>query len=76
MTQQVVYQAIVCILRATKTISKRLDPARATLIQKKIKTLELASRRAFEAHDCVKLRSLCDDVIHLGDEVKRQLRPE
>jgi DNA-directed RNA polymerase subunit F len=74
MTQQVMYQAIVCVLRATKAISKRLGPARATLIQKRITTLELASRRAFEACDGEKLRALCDDVSQLGDEVKERLR--
>lgn len=74
MTQQVMYQAIVCVLRATETVSKRLEPARATLIHQRINTLELASRRAFEARDAEKLRSLCDDVNQLGDEVKQRLR--
>jgi hypothetical protein len=71
--QQVIYQAIVCVLRATRTMAKRLEPARATYLQKRIKTLELASRHAFEARDYEKLRALCDDVSQLGDEVK-QLR--
>jgi hypothetical protein len=76
MTQQVMYQAIVYVLRATKTISRRLEPARATQIQQQINTLELASRRAFEACDHETLRILCEDVSRLGTEVKRQLRLE
>jgi hypothetical protein len=71
MTQQIIYQAIVCVLRATKTVSKGLEPTRATGIQKRINTLELASRRAFEACDRERLRALCNDVSQLGDEVKR-----
>jgi hypothetical protein len=74
MTQQVIYQAIVGLLRATKTVSKRLEPATATIIQERVSTLELASRHAFEACDLGALRTLCADVSQLGDEVQRRLR--
>jgi hypothetical protein len=74
MSPQLVYQAIVCVLRATKAVSKRLEPARAASIQKRINTLELASGRAFERGDWKHLRALCDEVNQLGDEVKQYLR--
>jgi hypothetical protein len=73
MSQQLMYQAIVGVLRATKTVTKRLEPARATPIQERIHTLELASRRAFEARDYERLRTLCAEVSQLGDEVRRLL---
>ncbi len=69
-SQQLFYQAIVCVLRATKMMSERLEPAKSDAIQARIDTLELASRRAFEAHDGERLRVLCADVSQLGDEVK------
>ena len=70
MTQQMIYQAIVCILRATQIMSEQLGPAREAVFRARIEALETASRCALKARDSTKLRALCDEVSQLGDEVK------
>jgi hypothetical protein len=57
MTQQIIYQATVCVLCATKTISKGLEPAGAAFGQKRVQSLEIASRRASELGDSCELEA-------------------
>jgi RNase P/RNase MRP subunit p30 len=73
MTYQSIYRAIVCVLRATQTASQHLEPDRRALIRERIEVLEVASACALKIRDSKKLRSLCDEVSHLGEEVKSLL---
>ena len=73
MTQPMIYQAIVCVLRATQTMSEQLGPAREAAFRERIKALAAASHRALKAGDEKKLQALCDEVSQLGDEIKTLL---
>jgi pyruvate-formate lyase len=73
MTHQSIYQAIVSMLRATQTISTQLEADREAEFRERIEALEVASERALKTRDGKKLRTLCDDVSHLGNEAKRLL---
>ena len=73
MTHQRMYQAIVCVLRATQTISQHLEPSTAAHIQERIENLTEASLAALENRDNKTLRTLCDEVTLLGSEVKALL---
>jgi hypothetical protein len=73
MTQQLTYQAIVCVLSTTLTISKKLDTAKAKQVKERALLLENAACLALKTEDGQALRALCDEVVDLGNEVKRFL---
>jgi hypothetical protein len=73
MTQQHIYQAIVCVLRATQTISQQLKPEIQAQFRERIEALAIASSRALKAHDGKKLRTLCNEASHLGNDVNELL---
>ncbi len=74
MTQQLIYQAVTCMLRATLTMSSQLEESRAKQIRKQVSNLQKASTKAFERRDAQQLRSLCHEVMRLGDAMKTWLK--
>lgn len=75
MTQQLMYQAMSCLLHATLDISRQLDEVHAKQTRRKVKALQLAMTEALAEHNARRLSGLCDEIIRLGDEVKTWLEP-
>jgi hypothetical protein len=73
MTQQLMYDMLTCMLRATLAISGQLDEPVAKQICKSVGGLQKAATKALVRSDIQQLRTLCDEVMHLGDKVKMLL---
>jgi hypothetical protein len=73
MTQQLMYDMLTCMLHATLSISSQLDEPVARQIRKNVGALQKAVAEALARGDTQQLRSLCDEVTHLGNKVKTLL---
>lgn len=71
MTPQLMYDAITSLLQAVLNVSERLEAVRAEAIRGDVLVLQKTSRYALEQKDAAKLSLLCDEVLWLSEDVRK-----